>query len=46
MRGSWKLEANMWDDEDNDIELNDIDLEHIAEQVKEGMTSGLLFRDE
>ena len=37
--GWWKLEA--WKQENGkDVELNDVDLEHIAEMIKEGCTEG------
>ena len=40
--GWWKLEAWKQDDKGNDIELNDCDLNHIAECIKEGYTEGEL----
>lgn len=38
--GWWKLETWKQDSEGKDIELNDVDKEHIAECIKEGYTSG------
>ena len=38
--GWWKVEAWKEDSNGKDIELNDVDLEHIAEQIKEGYTQG------
>ena len=38
--GWWKLEAWKQDSKLNDVELDDADLEHIAEAIKEGYTQG------
>jgi len=38
--GWWKLEAWKEDSKGNDVELDDADLEHIAEAIKEGYTQG------
>jgi len=44
--GWWKLEAWKENGEGKDVELNDCDLEHIAEQIKEGFTSGNVCDEE
>ena len=48
MRGWWKVEINIWDDDDNDkdIDPNEADLEHIGEMIKQGYTSGEVVHDE
>ena len=38
--GWWKLEAWKEDSKGNSLELDDADLEHIAEAIKEGYTQG------
>ena len=38
--GWWTLEAWKHDSEGKEIDLDDCDLEHIAELIKEGFTSG------
>lgn len=38
--GWWKLEACKQDSEGDLVELDDADLEHIAEAIKEGYTQG------
>ncbi len=38
--GWWKLEAWKLDSKGNDVELSDVDREHIADCIKEGYTSG------
>ena len=38
--GWWKLEAWKEDDNGNDAELDEADLEHIAESIKEGCNQG------
>lgn len=38
--GWWKFEAWKEDSKEHDVELDDADLEHIAEAIKEGYTSG------
>ncbi len=38
--GWWMIEASKQDSNGEDIELDDTDLEHIAELIKEGFTSG------
>lgn len=38
--GWWRLETWKEDNEGKAIDLNDADLEHIAEQIKEGFTNG------
>ena len=38
--GWWKLEAWKEDSKGNDAELDDADIEHIAELIKEGYTQG------
>lgn len=42
-RGSWELTINAVDD---GFETNEIDLEHIAELVKQGYTSGQLYNED
>ncbi len=48
MTGYWEIKINIWDDDDADkfIEPNEIDLEHIAEMIKQGYTSGEVVHDE
>lgn len=38
--GGWKIEYWKENGKGKEVELNDIDLDHIAEQIKEGYTSG------
>ena len=38
--GWWTFTAWKHNAEENDVELTDVDLEHIAEAIKEGYTSG------
>ena len=38
--GWWKFDAWKQDDKEKDIPLDDADLEHIAELIKEGFTEG------
>ena len=45
--GWWKLEAWKLDSKGEETdELSDVDLEHIAENIKEGYTSGEINDDE
>ncbi len=39
-RGWWELKAWKQDSNGKDVELNEVDLEHIATLIKEGYTSG------
>ncbi len=48
MKGWWKVDINIWDVDDDEkgdysIEPNDVDLEHIAEMIKQGYTQGYLL---
>lgn len=43
-RGWWKLTVENVDNDEN-LELSNADLEHIAEQVKEGFTEGEIVAD-
>lgn len=39
--GSWELKTATWNDDDSSlIELSETTLDHIAELIKEGYTSG------
>lgn len=40
--GGWNLKTSKQNSEGEEIELEDVDRQHIAEQIKEGFTSGEL----
>lgn len=45
--GWWQFEYHSTDsDTDEPIELTDVDLEHIAELIKDGYTEGEIVKDE
>jgi hypothetical protein len=44
--GWWSLDTVKKDSKGNDVELNDDDLNHIAELIKEGYTSGEIVNEE
>ena len=43
-RGWWKIEYEAVDE--GFVEPNEVDLEHIAEMIKEGYTSGEIIQEE
>lgn len=46
-RGHWELKTNMWNEDNDDyVELNETDLEHIAESIINGFTSGELIHED
>jgi len=44
--GSWSLETSKQNSEGEEVELEDVDKEHIAKSIKEGFTSGELNDEE
>ncbi len=50
-QGWWKVDINIWDDEDDEkddysIDPNETDLEHIGEMIAQGCTQGEICHDE
>ncbi len=40
-KGWWKLNTNVWAlDDTEEAEIDEVDLEHIAEMIRQGYTSG------